>query len=511
MSRTLAELAACGSAARARHPRRRRLARSCCGIRPATRMTAAWPSTTPAGGGSPPRHGPCAGAGRAGRRADLVPSAHQHLRRVALGGGAPAAVDRRRASPSTPATSGWPALTPGSTSARFGDRVNHVHLKDVRRTVLERAKAEGRTDFDDLVGRRVHAARRRRCRPRRASSRRLRPPGLRRLARDRAGPSAARRMTPSSPWPRSRPQNRRWVEDALARIGASASAGNGGATMTEVRVFPDDAALGAALADEIAGRNRRGPRSGRRYVLGCPGGRSARSTYQALAPTRVAGADLGHLVIAMMDDYIVRGPSGGLEHVPGDAHYSCRRFAHRRDRGTARTRPPPWAWRPTTSGCPIRRSGRLPSAASKTPGGVDLFIVASGASDGHVAFVKPGTPLDGDVSIIPLAETTRRDNTGHLPGLRLARRGADPRGLRGPGHHHAPVAACHDWSSMETASGTAAARCWRRRTSTPTGPRRSSIAAARRRSGSMRRLSGRRGQENGPARRPGRRVRRRFT
>jgi inosose dehydratase len=31
---------------------------------------------------------------------------------------------------------------------RYGNRVHHIHLKDVRRSVLERAKAEGRSDFD---------------------------------------------------------------------------------------------------------------------------------------------------------------------------------------------------------------------------------------------------------------------------------------------------------------------------------------------------------------------------
>lgn len=36
--------------------------------------------------------------------------------------------------------------------ARYGDRVNHVHVKDVRRSVLDRAKAEGRTDFDEWWG-----------------------------------------------------------------------------------------------------------------------------------------------------------------------------------------------------------------------------------------------------------------------------------------------------------------------------------------------------------------------
>lgn len=37
---------------------------------------------------------------------------------------------------------------PSEFLVRFGDRVNHVHLKDVRRAVLERARATGRTDFD---------------------------------------------------------------------------------------------------------------------------------------------------------------------------------------------------------------------------------------------------------------------------------------------------------------------------------------------------------------------------
>lgn len=41
---------------------------------------------------------------------------------------------------------------PRAALARFGDRVDHVHLKDVRVDVLRRAKAEGRTDFDAWWG-----------------------------------------------------------------------------------------------------------------------------------------------------------------------------------------------------------------------------------------------------------------------------------------------------------------------------------------------------------------------
>jgi glucosamine-6-phosphate deaminase len=183
--------------------------------------------------------------------------------------------------------------------------------------------------------------------------------------------------------------------------------------MTEIRVFPEPEALGLALAQEITTGVEAARVEGRRYVLGCPGGRSPKTTYDALAEL-AAGADLGHLVIAMMDDYVVQGPDGVWQHVPADAHFSCRRFVYEEivaplNEQAAVGVAADHIWLPDPADPPAYRH-RLEDA-----GGVDLFIVASGASDGHVAFVKPGMPLDGDVSIIPLAETTRRDNMGTFP------------------------------------------------------------------------------------------------
>lgn len=183
--------------------------------------------------------------------------------------------------------------------------------------------------------------------------------------------------------------------------------------MTEVRVFADESGLGAALAAEIIAGIDAARDGGRRYVLGCPGGRSARSTYRALAQG-LEGADIGHLVIAMMDDYVVRAPDGSFEHCPADAHYSCRRFARTEIAGPLNEAaavgvPDDHVWLPDPHDPPAYQA-RLEAA-----GGVDLFIVASGASDGHVAFVKPGTPLDSGVSIIPLAVTTRTDNMATFP------------------------------------------------------------------------------------------------
>src|SRR5690606_32844684 len=41
----------------------------------------------------------------------------------------------------------------------------------------------------------------------------------------------------------------------------------------------------------------------------------------------------------------------------------------------------------------------------------------SGASDGHVAFNPPGTPLDSRTRIVELAPSTRRDNLSTFPAF----------------------------------------------------------------------------------------------
>jgi hypothetical protein len=68
----------------------------------------------------------------------------------------------------------------------------------------------------------------------------------------------------------------------------------------EVRVFEDATALVDVLAAEVLARYAR---SDSRFLLGCPGGRSLRTTYRALA----ARPPLDRLVVVMMDEYL-----GGL-------------------------------------------------------------------------------------------------------------------------------------------------------------------------------------------------------
>jgi glucosamine-6-phosphate deaminase len=150
--------------------------------------------------------------------------------------------------------------------------------------------------------------------------------------------------------------------------------------MAEVRRFADADELGRTLAAEVVAARPR--------LLGCPGGRSLLTTYRRLPA-------LPETTIVMMDEY--------LPVPPPSAHFSCRGFA---ERELPRVRE---VWLPDPDDPPAY-DDRIADA-----GGIDVFLLASGASDGHVAMLGPGSPRAGRTSVVPLAESTRRDNLATFP------------------------------------------------------------------------------------------------
>jgi glucosamine-6-phosphate deaminase len=195
--------------------------------------------------------------------------------------------------------------------------------------------------------------------------------------------------------------------------------------LIRVRVPPtvvaDPASLGEALAVRIADGLEAATNAGRRYVLGCPGGRTPMTTYTALARlVRQRRLDVSGLVIAMMDDYVERTTSpSGFVHVPDDLPHSCRRFGREviveplsAAAGPGRGVPADQLWIPDPSE-PEAYDRKLAAA-----GGIDLFLLATGATDGHVAFNPPGTPADSVSRVVTLAVSTRRDNLVTFPHLR---------------------------------------------------------------------------------------------
>lgn len=161
-------------------------------------------------------------------------------------------------------------------------------------------------------------------------------------------------------------------------------------------MLPTPEAIGEALADEVvACHGARVDSTRGLFLLGCPGGRSLRTTYAALARR----PRLARLVVVMMDEYVG---------APPDSHYSCARFAREEVAGPLGV-PPDRVWLPDAEH-PAAYDERIASR-----GGIDLFLLASGASDGHVAFVAPGAPREGRTSVLEIAESTRLDNLATFP------------------------------------------------------------------------------------------------
>lgn len=171
---------------------------------------------------------------------------------------------------------------------------------------------------------------------------------------------------------------------------------------------------GTMIADAIAAAQ------GRTFVLGCPSGRSPIATYAHLAAlVAERDLDLSRVIVAMMDEYVEEAGDGFRAIDPGLPH-SCVGFGRREIFGPLNAAASPdhripegSVWYPD----PAAPAGEYDRALAEA-GGIDLFLLASGASDGHIALNPVGAASDTVTRVVPLGEDTRRDNLGTFPTLR---------------------------------------------------------------------------------------------
>jgi glucosamine-6-phosphate deaminase len=190
------------------------------------------------------------------------------------------------------------------------------------------------------------------------------------------------------------------------------------ASRTPLRVFDTPESAGAYAAAETFARLERAARRGA-MTLGCPGGRSLRTTYAALAELFAERHfDLSNLHVVMMDEYVeARGERWA--NCPANAHYSCRGFGETAIRQVFNAALPA-ALRMSADHvhAPDPNSPHDYEGLLDRLGGIDVFLLASGATDGHVAFNPQGTALGETTRIVELSEHTRRDNLGTFPRFR---------------------------------------------------------------------------------------------
>ncbi len=185
-----------------------------------------------------------------------------------------------------------------------------------------------------------------------------------------------------------------------------------------LRIFetPDD------IGTYVAGRILRGVAAahaaGHRYLVGLPTGRTPRPVYAAMAArlTREPQS-LAHVILVMMDEYLLHD-AGGFSYAMAAGAPSCHAFTRVEIVGALNTAlPADFRIREGNIWFPDPRDPASYDAQIRDAGGIDFFLVASGAGDGHVAFNPPGSALDSRSRIVTLAEQTRRDNLATFPAL----------------------------------------------------------------------------------------------
>ena len=185
-----------------------------------------------------------------------------------------------------------------------------------------------------------------------------------------------------------------------------------------LRVLATPEAVGEHAAARLLDRIERARLATRRFLLGSPTGRSPKPVFAAMARRLAANPqDLSHLTFVMMDEYLVPGRDA-LEYAPSDAPWSCHHFARVEIMAKLNAALPD-AQRVSAESFwfPDPRDAAEYDARIDAAGGIDFFLLASGASDGHVAFNPPGSARESHTRIIELSEETRRDNLKTFPAF----------------------------------------------------------------------------------------------
>jgi len=141
------------------------------------------------------------------------------------------------------------------------------------------------------------------------------------------------------------------------------------------------------------------------FVLGVPWGSSPIPFFNSFSKlVKKHNTDLSKMHLIMMDEYVK--DRNNYSYVPKDGPY-CGHYKLENDFLVKL---------PTEQAQKI--NVHFPDSANpenfdkfiKNLGGVDLFLVATGAEDGHVAICGPATPLDSRTRILQLPEAMREYN-----------------------------------------------------------------------------------------------------
>lgn len=182
-----------------------------------------------------------------------------------------------------------------------------------------------------------------------------------------------------------------------------------------IKKFSNSDELAKYLANEILEHLQKK----NKCVLGCPGGRSLTKTYYQLGRiSHKKKISLENLTIIMMDEYVLKRKNT-FSLVDPKSHFSCVRFSNQVIKRLLN-------YKKRKSYKITNERILFPNVLDpakydyqiKNMGGIDIFLLASGSSDGHVAFNNNHSKINQNTHIIKLTKETRRDNMKTFPNFK---------------------------------------------------------------------------------------------
>jgi glucosamine-6-phosphate deaminase len=188
--------------------------------------------------------------------------------------------------------------------------------------------------------------------------------------------------------------------------------------MTDVRVFPTPEKLAEDFATRLLERIDAAIATRGSFLLGAPTGRTPRPILATMAKElRARPRDLSRLTLVMMDEYLV-STGERLAWASADQDWACHAYVTREYLPALNASlPREFQVKTTSVWFPDADDPEAYEARIADAGGIDFFVLASGASDGHVAFNQPGSARDSRTRVVPLSELTRGDNLKTHPGF----------------------------------------------------------------------------------------------
>ena len=179
-----------------------------------------------------------------------------------------------------------------------------------------------------------------------------------------------------------------------------------------IKIFKDEKTLSLTLAKEILSKLK----NKKKLIIGCPGGRSLKKTYYYLGILSFKyKISLDKLSLIMMDEYVFK-KNNKYYLVEPSKHYSCVKFSKNVIKKLLN-------YKKNKSNSLKDKNIYFPSINNPKNydilihklGGIDLFLLASGSSDGHVAFNNVYSKMNQKTHITKLSLQTRKDNMKTFP------------------------------------------------------------------------------------------------